>query len=91
MATIEETKKQIAVFPNPNEGKQIEIAFGNKRFNLNYISVINQQGRVIETSYAIGSDLQQYSIELQQKLPPGLYIVKVHYNGKDEFVKLLVH
>ena len=88
---IEETKKQIAVFPNPNEGKQIEIAFGNKRFNLNYISVINQQGRVIETSYAIGSDLQQYSIELQQKLPPGLYIVKVHYNGKDEFVKLLVH
>ena len=88
---IEETKKQLAVFPNPNEGKQIKIAFGNRKFNLNHIAVINQQGRIIETSFTSSNGLKEYSIELKQKLSPGLYMVKVHYNGKDEFVKLLVH
>lgn len=87
---IEETKKQLALFPNPNPGKQIEVAFGNTKFNLNHIAVINQQGRIIETSYINRKDLKQYSVELKQKLPPGLYMVRVHYNGKDEFVKLMV-
>jgi hypothetical protein len=88
---IEDTKKQLSIFPNPNEGNEIKIAFGNRKFNLSHIAVINQQGRIIETSYSSSNDLQEYSIELKQKLSPGLYMVKVHYNGKDEFVKLMVH
>ncbi len=87
---IEETEKQIAVFPNPNSGNQIEISFGNTRFNLNRIEVINQQGRTFETAFINRKDLKQYSVELKQKLPPGLYVVKVHYNGKDELIKLMV-
>jgi hypothetical protein len=87
---IEETQKQLAVFPNPNHGNQIEIAFGNRKFNLDHIAVINQQGSVIQTSYVTDKNLQKYSLDLKQKLPPGLYMVKVHYNGKDEFVKLMV-
>src|SRR5690606_24890937 len=54
---IKETKKQLTVFPNPNQGKQIEIVLGNSNFSLSHIAVINQQGREIETSYIKRKDL----------------------------------
>lgn len=87
---IEESEKKLAVFPNPNDGKKLQFTWGNAKFNLDYVEVINQQGQSIESSYTEVQDLREYSMELKQRLAPGFYIVKVHYNGKDEFVKLIV-
>jgi hypothetical protein len=87
---IAEKQRKLSAFPNPNDGKTIKFRWGNAKFNLNYVAVIDYHGRTLETSYLEGHDLREYSIDLQQRLSTGLYILKVHYNGKDEFVKLVV-
>ena len=87
---IEESEKKLAVFPNPNDGKKLRFTWGNAKFNLDHVEVINQQGQLIESSHTEVQDLREYSMDLKQRLAPGFYIVKVHYNGKDEFVKLIV-
>jgi hypothetical protein len=87
---VEETKKQLAVFPNPNDGLQLQISWGRSKFNLDHVEVMNQLGKSIEYSTIKKQGLYEYSMALKNKLAPGIYTVKVHYNGKDEFVKLMV-
>jgi hypothetical protein len=87
---IEETEKKLTVFPNPNEGGKLKFSFGTSTFNLDHIEVYNHQGKSIENFYTEAKDLREYSVDLQRRLSPGLYLLRVHYNGKDEFVKLVV-
>ena len=87
---IEESEKKLVVFPNPNDGENLKFSFGTSKFNLDHIEVYNQQGKSIESSYIEANDLREYSVDLQHRLSPGLYLLRVHYNGKDEFVKLVV-
>lgn len=87
---IKETEKKLAIYPNPNNGKNLKLTWGNAKFNLNHIEVINQQGKSIEFFDFEGEDLREYSHELKQRLSPGLYVVRVHYNGKGESIKLMV-
>ena len=87
---IEESEKKLVVFPNPNDGGNLKFSFGTSKFNLDHIEVYNQQGKSIESSYIEAGDLREYSIDLEHRLSPGLYLVRAHYNGKDEFVKLVV-
>lgn len=87
---IEETEKKLMIYPNPNDGKNIKVSWGSSQFNLNHLEVINQQGKSIESFYFDDHDLREYSHELKHRLSPGLYVVRIHYNGKDEFVKLMV-
>ncbi len=88
--SIEETQKRLSAFPNPNDGRIIHFRWGNAKFNLNYVEVIDYNGKTLETAYHESGNLREYSIELKHRLSSGFYILKVHYNGKDEFVKLLV-
>jgi hypothetical protein len=87
---IAESQKKLAVFPNPSNGKNLTVSWGNSKFNLTHIRVINQQGKLVESSSIVKRDLREYPINLKKKLAPGLYVVQVRYNGKDEAVKLVV-
>jgi hypothetical protein len=87
---IEQTQKKLSAFPNPNDGKIIKLRWGSTAFNLNHIDVLDHHGKVLQTSHVQNENIREYSIELKHRLLPGLYILKVHYNGKDEFVKLVV-
>jgi hypothetical protein len=87
---IEETKKQLAVFPNPNDGLKLQISWGRSKFDIDHVEVINQFGKSVEYTDIKKEGLYQYSMDIRKKLAPGVYVVRVHYNGKDEFVKLMV-
>lgn len=87
---IKESEKKISIFPNPSEGKEIRVRWGNSKFNLDHIEIINQQGQTIEVNPVDKENQQEYEIELKQRLSPGFYIVKVYYNGKEEFAKFIV-
>ncbi len=87
---IEETEKKFAVFPNPNDGKELRFTWGRSKFNLDHVQIINHLGESVEYSDVKVNDLKEYSLPLRQRLAPGIYIVKIHYNGKEEFIKLMV-
>ena len=88
--SIKETQKSISVFPNPSKGSAINFSWGNSEFNLNHVEILNQQGQTIEISFVDERNLRSYSVQLNRRLAPGLYILRANYNGKDEFVKFLV-
>lgn len=88
---IKESEKKLIVFPNPNEGRSLRFSFGASRFNLDHVEIYNQHGQSIQHSYLNVTNLREYSLELRHRLAPGLYLLRVHYNGKDEYVKLAVH
>ncbi|WP_282073930.1 T9SS type A sorting domain-containing protein [Polaribacter atrinae] len=66
-------------YPNPTKGK---ITFNNIQPNKNFnVSVYNVLGKLIKSSSKKTIDLKSF--------PNGLYIFKVEYNGKIEFVKVV--
>ncbi len=88
---IEESEKKLVIFPNPAQDKNLRIRWGNARFDLNYIEIINPQGELIQTYYFDQRNQLEYEIDLQQRLSPGLYIIKAYYNGNKDHLKLLIH
>ena len=87
---IKETGKELSVFPNPNDGLRLNFKLGTSPFQLSQVEIINQQGVLLEKQTIDGNNLREYSIELKQRLTPGFYVMHVYYNGKEEYLKLIV-
>ncbi len=87
---IEESEKALVLSPNPNDGKKFDVTWGNSPFVLTSVKVINQQRKIVRTPQVYKKNLNRYSIRMQQTLTAGLYFVRLHYDGKDEFLKLIV-
>lgn len=87
---IEGKGNEITVHPNPNQGKVLHFKLGTSLFNLQEVEVLNQHGSIVETKFISEDNLREYSIELQQKLSQGLYMLRVKYNGKEEYLKVII-
>ncbi len=87
---IENSDKKLSIFPNPNEGNFLNVRFGNAPFQLTEVEIFNQQGSSLEKHIVTGAQLSEYKVELNRRLSPGLYLLRVRYNGKQEFSKVLV-
>jgi hypothetical protein len=89
--SIERSNKKLVVFPNPNDGKVFRFKWGNSLFDMKHVEVINQQGKtVLSKNIDSQTDLREYAVERKNSLLPGLYFIKVHYNGRQELLKLVV-
>jgi len=82
---------ELTVYPNPSDGRSLNLRLGNVPFQLTQVEVFDQKGRSIEHKVISQAAVNQYSIELNNRLPAGLYIIRVSYNGKQEFIKLAVN
>lgn len=51
---------------------------------------MDQQGKTLERLSVKETNLREYPIELKQRLPAGVYVMRVNYNGKEEHLKLVV-
>jgi hypothetical protein len=70
----------IKIFPNPNNGEQINIQFYNTLDSDVTYSVYNALGQVIYNgNFKTGQQL--YQINLEKKLSNGIYFIRLQYNS----------
>lgn len=87
---IEGKGNKLSVFPNPNEGRLLNFKLSNSLFHLQQVEIMDQQGKTLERLSVKETNLREYPIELKQRLPAGVYVMRVNYNGKEEHLKLVV-
>ncbi|HEY5750469.1 MAG TPA: T9SS type A sorting domain-containing protein [Chryseolinea sp.] len=88
---IEPSGKKLSVFPNPADGsKPWKLKYGNDTFQLDRVEIMDEQGRLLEVITPENKKEKEFAIHPRKLLTPGLYVLNVHYNNKQEFVKLVV-
>ena len=89
---IEPSEKKLSVFPNPLiGGKSWKLKYANEIFQLDRIEVMDEQGRLLEVIAPDTKKEKEFAIQPRRSLTPGFYVLNVHYNNKQEFVKLVVN
>jgi hypothetical protein len=89
---IEPSEKKLSVFPNPVDGgKPWKLKYNNDIFQLDRVEIIDEQGRLLEVITAENKRAQEFTIQPRKALTAGFYMLNVHYNNKQEFIKLIVH
>lgn len=88
---IEPSKKNLSVFPNPIEsGKPWTLKYVND-IQIDRIEIVDEQGRLLESITPKNKKAKEFIIQLRTLLAPGLYVLNVHFNNKQEFIKLVVY
>ncbi|HEX7016331.1 MAG TPA: T9SS type A sorting domain-containing protein, partial [Cyclobacteriaceae bacterium] len=79
---IDETGRELVLYPNPNEGRDMEFSMGNAVFQLEEVEVINSQGISLERQRINALNVNRYTVHLDRPLRPGFYLVRALCNGK---------
>ena len=87
---IDETDRELVLFPNPSDGRNLNFTMGNSVFLLHEVEVLNSQGSLLERSLIHETGLRNYTVELQRSLASGLYLVRVNYNGRNKAFRMIV-
>ncbi|HEY5750464.1 MAG TPA: T9SS type A sorting domain-containing protein [Chryseolinea sp.] len=88
---IPSSDKSLSVYPNPTtDGRQWKLKWSDSAFQLDHLDIFDQQGKLLETFAPAEHHSKEFVIQTRQALLPGLYILNVHYNGRNEFMKLVV-
>jgi hypothetical protein len=83
---------RLLIYPNPGTGTEVNLTLDNAApFQLNQVDVISQQNVTLASYTTKPGSASEFSFRLSRQLPPGLYIVRVRYNDRQEAVKLIVH
>jgi hypothetical protein len=89
---IEPSEKKLSVFPNPADGaKPWKLKYSNDIFQLDRVEIMDEQGRLLDVIIPENKKAKEFAIQPRRPLTPGLYVLNVHYNNKQEFVKLVVN
>lgn len=84
-----ETKAEIRIYPNPNEGSfVIDVSHFNATNNSCEFTIIDPLGRIVKT----GKSHNQTTIEIElTEKRQGIYYVKVKNNSKEIVQKIVIH
>ena len=89
---IKPSGKKLSVFPNPVDGsKPWKLKYSNDIFQLDRIEIMDEQGRLLEVIIPENKKAKEFAIQPHKLVTPGFYVLSVHYNNKQEFVKLVVN
>ncbi len=81
----------LQLFPNPNDGNQVALAFESSMFSDGQISLINTVGQTVFTQkQAIKAGMEVYFIDLPTNLTNGVYFMTLEQNGKLFRQKLVI-
>ena len=76
------TASEISVYPNPAEGKRVNIYFQNKPAGNYVVSIINGTGQVIKTeTVTVQNNNTIRTIQLGENIPAGIYNLSVKEQG----------
>jgi len=88
---IEPKGKKLSVYPNPADGdKAWKLTYANDIFQLDRVDILDEHGRLLEIVSPENNRAQEFTIQPHRPLASGVYVLNVHYNNKQEFVKLVV-
>jgi hypothetical protein len=87
---IDETGRELVLYPNPNHGRDMEFSMGNAVFQLQEVEVINSQGITLERLRIDAPSVNRHTIHLDKALRPGFYLVRAKYNGKWKAFRVVV-
>jgi hypothetical protein len=87
---IDETGRELVLYPNPNNGRDFEFSMNDGLFQLQEVEVLNSQGITLERIAIDSPSVNQHSIHLDKPLKPGFYLVRALYNGKWKAFRVVV-
>ena len=78
------------VYPNPSAG-EVKIQYETEEPGRIVVQLFDASGRRLELSERVLSEPGEYSMNFaSSNLAPGLYLVQVHFGGRQQFEKILV-
>ncbi|MEJ7644610.1 MAG: T9SS type A sorting domain-containing protein [Chryseolinea sp.] len=85
-----EGNDELSIYPNPVVEGTFKVKLNQPRFQLTELEIFDQQGKSLQQDVVTERDLNLYTFDLKKRLPSGLYIVRVRYNGRQAFLKLAI-
>jgi xyloglucan-specific exo-beta-1,4-glucanase len=81
----------VMLTPNPTSGKEVNLKYSGERASQIKIVVTDMNGKVIMTKYLSEEEIDDSSVlSFSEKLPNGVYVVKVTSNGKSYQSRLMI-
>lgn len=87
---IDEFGRELVLYPNPSNGRDMEFSMGNSVFQLQEVEVISSQGITLEHVAIDATNVQRYTVHLGKALTPGFYLVRALYNGRWKAFRVVV-
>lgn len=87
---IDETGRELVLYPNPNNGRDFEFSMNDGLFQLQEVEVLNSQGITLERIAIDSPSVNQHSVHLDKPLKAGFYLVRALYNGKWKAFRVVV-
>lgn len=87
-----DVESQLSVYPNPGDGSRFNIEIELKKKNSVRLQLISFSGSLLheEVKLTTIEGFQTLEVKPENRLQPGLYYLRIFYEGKQELVKLAV-